>query len=179
MLETLTLITQLESWAPEVLRQGSSADPDDLREILRLRAQVDRDVPEHLDQEQAATFFAMLRADRACSPLSSTLLYLSRGEAEAAVAEIDLTLNSMSWYGIHLWEVTEQLARWSYQLQLESGQVVHPAEAMRALEQLRVDQGREWVNEGLVQQDGFFRTELSPEVLSHMLLYIQQDRAAS
>lgn len=167
MLETLTLIAQLESWAPQILQQGASADPDDLREVLRLRAVVDRAVPEQLDRGEAGCFFAMLRADRACAPWSSTLLYLTSEEAEAAVSSIG-GLNSMSWYGIHHWMVTDQLERWTQQL-LQQGLEVHPAEAMAALEHLRSTMGRDWANEALVQDDGFYRDELPSYVLQELL----------
>ena len=166
MFETLAIITQLECWAPHVLQQGAEASPDDLREVIRLRALLDRLVPQDLERDEAATFFAMLRADRACAPHCPTLLYLPDEDASSVVQAEGLDLNPMSWYGVHRWGMSDPLERWAAQL----GDDFHPAVVLRGFLQLRQQFGRHWHNNAFITEDGHFRTSLSPQTLGQLRL---------
>mgnify|MGYP003640436954 CR=1 FL=1 len=176
MFETLNRITQLEIWGATILRQGARASPEDLLEVLSLRALVDRDVPVFLAEEQAAPFFAMIRADRACAPFCATLLYLSSEDVKAHLPE-GTSLNPMSWFGVHLWEVTEQLQGWVGQLQGE-GVTAHVAEILQALLSLWDTEDRDWSNIAFVSDGGDYRETLAEEPLRRLCTRLQESRAA-
>lgn len=164
----LGYLTQLEFWAPTILAQGPKASKDDLKEIIRLRAIIDREVPVYAEAGDSAPFFAMLRADRACVPVSATLLYLSKEEADEVVQAQCLPPNPLSWYGIHHWESTETLPWWLKQAEAKSI-CLTPAEALQAMLSLWAEKGREWGNEAFVDADGSYRKSLGEDTLATLL----------
>lgn len=163
LLDLQAVLAALEAWAPVILAQGRTADPDNLREIIRLRALADRDTPVFLEAGNPAPFFQLLRADRACADLCATLLFLPREDAEAMAASVGHTLNAGAWYGVHLWESTDSVSGWLEQAMVK-GHEVHPAEAIQAMNTLWADYGREWGNRAFVHDDGFYRAFLEEDV---------------
>lgn len=158
--EALATIELLNSWAPKVLAMGAKADPRELRDIIALRIKVEEKVIEDNLREKPALFFALLRADRACAPLCSTLLYLSADDAREVAGRAGGSLNPLSWYGIHEWDLCGVLPAWVQQINESVTSPIadsHPAEVARAFEALRVARGREYVNTFFVDPQGLWR----------------------
>jgi len=178
---TLADIQLLESWAPDILRQGQAADPADLREIITLRARTEESVAAFLDDQKGDPFFALLRADGVCAPLCHNLLYLPEDQALAAAAAVGGFLNPLSWYGVHAWEMTrEAVYPWTDQFNQKVAYFneVHPAEVLQAFEDLHTLRGEEYVQQEFYRPSGAWRPEIDPTNRSWMSTQIEVNRAA-
>ena len=109
MHQIMAELALLQNWAPTVLSFGAEASLKDLREIIKLRVRLQGDVQRALEQDLAAPFFAMIRADRLCEPNCRTLLRLPASEALEAAEEAGGHLNPSCWYGVHVWHSTIEM----------------------------------------------------------------------
>ena len=155
----------IRSWAPQILAQGAKADPSDLKEIIRIRSRLDATIMADLES-QGAPFFLLMEADKVCSQMSHTLLYLPTEDAEEAAAEAGGQLNSLVWYGIHNWAMTRQvLDHWTQVFNRDSNLTdlvdIHRAEVARAFQVFETLKGREYLNRAFFTDQGQWEKDLS------------------
>ena len=173
----LTMQAQIEllkSWAPLILKKGEEASPLDLKMILFLRASL---APYERDPR---IFFQLLRADRACEKHCTTLLYLTPEEALEVVSSIGGTLDPLSWYGVHEWELSlEVLENWTLQVNdavTNSLRDVRPAEILRAFLELEKFKGREYVNTFFLDEKSLWRKWLDSDDRTLLASFIENNR---
>ncbi len=158
----------LEHWAPAVLQQWATADPNDLREIIRLRARAGALVAEELEKGQLEPFLALLRVDRACVPFCGTLLRLSSEEAREASGG---SLDRYSWYGVHLHEVSQVLPSWVGILR-DQGVKVSQTEFYLAVHRALDSPCAGAI---LIADDGGWSSEPTPEALRALLSQVRTE----
>ena len=163
-------IHRLRTRGAAVLRSGRMARLDDLRVVIALRTRIEAGVHDALERGDPVPFIEMLRADRACVPNASTLLYLDEDDAVAAAEGAGGELNALAWHGVSRWGlVRDALPRWIAQIATRRGEHLHRAEVARAVADLRREKGREYVNTALVDETGEWREELGKADLLWLL----------
>jgi len=172
-------IEVIRSWAPLVLAQGANADPTDLREVIRIRARLDATLSNDLENN-GAPFFLLMGADRTCTALAWALLYLPQVEAEAAAAKVGGQLNSLSWYGIHNWTLTQEvLDHWTWMINdsvTNEMKSIHRAEVSRAFSRYEADKGRDYINEFFFGNDGKWRKWIDSEDSEALTCIVEEFR---